>query len=70
VVACTGGLRRRPHAGRRAGSSRRRGLLLRALALQLHADRVVGGVHGRLHAALRGGLAGELDRQPRGGREP
>jgi len=67
AVACTGEFPDRTHAGRRAGSSRRRGFLLGKVALQLHEDRVVGGVHGRLHAALGGGVAGELHGQPRGG---
>jgi hypothetical protein len=68
-VACTVGFRGRLDAGRRAGSSRRRGVLLGPLALQLHADRVVGGIHGGIHAALGRCVAGELDRQPRGGRQ-
>jgi hypothetical protein len=67
LVACTAEFGARLDAGRRAGPSRRRGVLLGPFALQLHADRVVGGIHGGLHAALGERVAGELDRQPRGG---
>lgn len=73
VVACASRWCRLD-AERRAGSSRqrRRGrwVILGAVAVQLHADHVFRGVHGRIHAAVGGRLAGELDRQPRGGREP